>query len=84
MKSKFAGRGTRAATPRPTAGRPANEAAFNTVLDELEKRIKRAARRPHSYAVARRIWKRMDELAAQYEMDVLAMAPDYPDDETDE
>lgn len=83
MSSKYTGRGTRQATPRPTAGRPANEAAFNRAIAVLERLITRAARKPHTYATANRIFHRLDSLAAGYEMNVLCAAPDYPPDEYD-
>jgi hypothetical protein len=82
MPSNYAGRGKRRATPRPTAGRPANEAAFTAALDRLEKLITRATGK-HDYATANRIWRRMEGLTAGYEGHVLCAAPDYPDEDAD-
>ncbi len=67
MKGKrVPGRGTRAPTPRPNAGRPANVSAFNTALDRLDYLIQRAARKPHSAEEARYILAKLNELAARY------------------
>jgi hypothetical protein len=81
--SKYAGRGKRKATPRPSAGRPADEASFTRALDKLARLITRAEGK-HDYATAERIWRRIDSLMERYEAYVLCAAPDYPKSDDDE